>query len=121
MNPVVWFEIPVTDLERAKNFYQAVFGIELNFVDFPGSPMYMMGSSDPVPGSGGALVQSADNKPGTQGSLVYFNSTDVAIEQAKIEPAGGKLILPKESIGEFGFICLFIDTEGNRVGIHSTN
>jgi uncharacterized protein len=118
-NPVTWFEIAATDLERAKTFYEAVFGVQCNFVDMPGSPMYMMGSDMAAPGAAGAIVKSENNTPSMDGNMIYFNCEDVAVEASKVEPAGGKLLFPKESIGEFGFIAQFIDTEGNRIGLHS--
>lgn len=61
----------------------------------------------------------ADNEPSEKGTILYFNSLDVTIEAKKIEPAGGKLLFPKTSIGNFGFIAHFIDTEGNRIGLYS--
>ncbi len=119
-NPVVWFEIAATDLERAKKFYSEVFQLEMQYVDMPDSPMYMMGSgAEGVPGAGGALVKSADNVPSTSGTMVYFYCDDVAVEASRVEAAGGTLIVPKTSLGEFGFMAMFIDTEGNKVGMHS--
>lgn len=119
-NPVVWFEIAATDLERAKKFYSDVFQKEMQYVDMPDSPMYMMGSgAEGVPGAGGALVKSADNVPSTSGTMVYFYCDDVAVEASRVEAAGGTLIVPKTSLGEFGFMAMFIDTEGNKVGMHS--
>ena len=120
-NPVVWFEIAATDLERAKKFYSEVFHIEMQHVDMPGSPMYMMGSgAEGVAGAGGALVHSPDNVPSSEGTIVYFYCNDVAVESSRVEAAGGTLIVPKMSLGEFGFMAMFIDTEGNKVGMHST-
>ena len=119
-NPVVWFEIAATDLERAKKFYSEVFQLEMQYVDMPDSPMYMMGSSaEGIAGASGALVQSADNVPSTSGTIVYFYCDDVAVEASRVEAAGGTLIVPKTSLGEFGFMAMFIDTEGNKVGMHS--
>ena len=119
-NPVVWFEIAATDLERAKKFYSDVFQKEMQYVDMPDSPMYMMGSSaEGVAGASGALVKSADNVPSTSGTIVYFYCDDVAVEASRVEAAGGTLIVPKTSLGEFGFMAMFIDTEGNKVGMHS--
>jgi len=119
-NPVVWFEIAATDLERAKKFYSEVFQLEMQYVDMPDSPMYMMGSGeDGAAGAGGALVKSVDNVPSTSGTMVYFYCDDVAVESARVEAAGGTLIVPKTSLGEFGFMAIFIDTEGNKVGMHS--
>lgn len=119
-NPVVWFEIAAADLERAKKFYSDVFQKEMQYVDMPDSPMYMMGSSaEGISGASGALVKSADNIPSTSGTIVYFYCDDVAVEASRVEAAGGTLIVPKTSLGEFGFMVMFIDTEGNKVGMHS--
>lgn len=117
-NPVQWFEIATTDLERAKDFYAKVFNLEYQFIEMPDSKMYMFGASDKI-GSSGCLVQSGENKPSTDGVIVYFKCEDCAVEAGKVEAAGGKLIVPKTDIGEFGFFAQFIDTEGNRVGMHS--
>lgn len=119
-NPVQWCEIAATDLERAKGFYAKVFNLEFQLIEMPDSKMYMFGSSDKV-GSSGCLVQSEVNKPSTDGTIIYFASDDCGTEAAKVEEAGGKLIVPKTDIGEFGFFAQFIDTEGNRLGIHSNN
>tara|TARA_B110000046_G_C13004470_1_gene403734 strand:+ start:1216 stop:1464 length:249 start_codon:yes stop_codon:yes gene_type:complete len=74
------------------------------------------------PGSMGALLAGDDEvTPSTVGTLIYFQSEDVAIQEARIEAAGGKLIVPKISLGEFGFMVQFIDTEGNKIGIHSNS
>lgn len=119
-NPVVWFEIAAADLERAKKFYSEVFQLEMQYVDMPDSPMYLMGSSaEGIAGASGALVKSADNIPSTSGTIVYFYCDDVAVEASRVEAAGGTLIVPKTSLGEFGFMAMFIDTEGNKVGMHS--
>ena len=117
-NPVQWFEIATTDLERAKGFYSKVFNIEFQFIDMPDTKMYMFGAPDKL-GSAGCLVQSPENKPSTDGTIIYFACEDVANEAGKVEAAGGKLIVPKTDIGEFGFFAQFIDTEGNRIGLHS--
>ena len=119
-NPVVWFEIAATDLERAKKFYSEVFQLEMQYVDMPDSPMYMMGSSaEGIAGASGALVKSSDNVPSLEGTIVYFYCDDVGVEASRVEAAGGNLIVPKTSLGEFGFMAMFIDTEGNKVGMHS--
>ncbi len=119
-NPVQWFEIVTTDLERAKDFYSKVFNLEFQLIDIPDNRMYMFGEPDKV-GSSGCLVQSPDSKPSTDGTIIYFACKDVAIEAGKAEEAGGKLIIQKTDIGEFGFFAQFIDTEGNRIGLHSQN
>lgn len=118
-NPVEWFEIATVDLERAKNFYAEVFKVEFQHVPMPGAEMYMFNMVPNGAGAGGALVKSDDNTPSSDGTLVYFSCEDVDNEVSRIEGAGGKIVFPKMSIGEFGFVAQFIDTEGNRVGLHS--
>jgi hypothetical protein len=117
-NPVQWFEIAATDLERAKSFYSRVFGLEFQFIELPDSKMYMFGNPD-AEGSAGALVQSDTNKPSAEGSLLYFSCEDVDKSAALVEEAGGEILIPKTDIGEFGFYAHFLDTEGNRIGLHS--
>ena len=120
-NAVSWFEIPVSDMARAKSFYETVFEKEL--MDMPNENMEM--SAFPwtagAPHSAGALVKSEYAKPSPEGTLVYFECDDVANELGRVEANGGQVIAPKMSIGEFGFIGQAIDTEGNRIGLHSPN
>lgn len=118
-NPVNWFEIAATDIERAKTFYTAVFGSQFQQIDMPGATLAMFAGDPTQPNAMGALVKGKDVKPSVDGVTIYFQSEDVAIEEAKVEGAGGKVIMPKTSIGEFGNIAMFIDTEGNRIGLHS--
>lgn len=117
-NPVQWFEIATTDLERAKGFYTKVFDLEFQFIEMPDSKMYMFGAPDMI-GSAGCLLQSPASKPSAEGTVIYFSCEDVATQAARIEEAGGKLLIPKTDIGEFGFFAQFIDSEGNRLGLHS--
>ncbi|WP_299433442.1 VOC family protein [uncultured Maribacter sp.] len=119
-NPVQWLEIAATNLERAKDFYTSVFNLEFQFIDMPDSKMYMFGDPTKV-GSSGCLVQSKENTPSANGTIIYFSCEDVATEVALVEKAGGKLIVPKTDIGEFGFFAQCIDTEGNRIGLHSNS
>ena len=118
MNPIQWVEISATDIERAKAFYARVFNLEFQFIEMPESKMYMFGEPDKS-GSSGCLVQSASNKPSADGTVVYFACEDVGDEASRVEEAGGQLIVPKTDIGEFGFFAQCIDTEGNRIGMHS--
>jgi uncharacterized protein len=118
-NPVVWFEIAATDLERAKAFYATVFGGDFQYVEVGPTKMYMFQGDSSLPGASGALVQSPDNTVSTDGVTIYFSSSDITTELDRVGGAGGQVIVPKTSIGEFGFIAMFIDTEGNRIGIHS--
>lgn len=117
-NPVQWLEIATIDLERAKNFYEKVFKLDFQFVEMPDSKMYMFGETEKI-GSGGSLVNSDDSKPSTEGTLVYFSSEDLTNELDRVEDAGGEVIFPKTNIGEFGFFAHIIDTEGNKIGLHS--
>ncbi|PIF01186.1 MAG: hypothetical protein CR994_01060 [Maribacter sp.] len=117
-NPVQWLEIATTDIERAKAFYQKVFGLEFQFLDTPYAKMYFFGVPEAV-GSSVSLVQSEYFKPSTDGTVVYFDCEDVAMELTRVEDAGGKIIVPKTDIGEFGFYAHILDTEGNKIGLHS--
>jgi predicted enzyme related to lactoylglutathione lyase len=118
-NALNWFEIPVTDFSRAKSFYETV-------LDFAIEPMVMgpitmgMLSSDPN-AVGGAIVHGEDGEPSRVGTLVYLNGgDDLAPMLKRVEKAGGSVVVPKTEIGiDFGFFAHFIDTEGNRVGLHS--
>jgi len=119
-NPVGWFEIPVTDLARAKAFYEAVFG-------FDDLPVHEMGpltmawfpwKQDAI-GSPGALCHGEWYQPSEAGTLVYFTAPDIDGCLARAEENGGKVIQPKKSIGEYGFVGFMEDCEGNRIGLHS--
>ncbi len=118
-NPVNWFEIATEDLERAKDFYVAVFSRNMQYIDMPDAQMYMFEGAPDASGSLGAIVKSSQNTPSADGAIIYFSCEDLNNELEKVEAAGGKVLFPKMSIGEFGFISQFIDSEGNRIGLHS--
>jgi uncharacterized protein len=118
-NSLTWYEIPTQDLERAKNFYAQIFSAEFEYVPMPDAPMYMFNVNQEAGQIGGALVHTTDNVPSKTGTIVYFSCEDVAHEAQKVEQAGGQVVVPKTSLGEFGFMAIFIDSEGNRVGLHS--
>jgi len=117
-NPVEWFEIATVDLERAKRFYSNVFNLEFQFVEMPGSRMYMFGEPGKE-GASGALVDSDGSKPGTEGTIVYFSCENISEQLEHAEKEGGEVLLPKTDIGESGFFAQIIDTEGNRIGLIS--
>jgi predicted enzyme related to lactoylglutathione lyase len=114
-----WFEIPVTDFTRARSFYEAVLGIAIAPMTMGPTTMGML-STDPQ-AVGGALVHDAGSTPSETGTMVYLNGgEDLAPLLARVEPAGGKVVVPKTEIGNgFGFFAHFVDTEGNKVGLHS--
>lgn len=123
-NPVVWFEIYVDDMSRAKKFYETVFDTKLSELANPteGSGLEMMAfpmTMDKVGGAAGALTKMEGVSAGNNSTIVYFGSDDCAIEEARVESAGGKIFKPKMSIGEHGSMVLATDTEGNMIGIHS--
>lgn len=122
-NAISWFEIGTTDLDRATKFYETIFGISLAPMDLPNIKMRMFPIDDMMKGIGGALVDSGGfHKPSaTDGPLIYLNGNpDVQKVLDKVEAAGGKIMMPKTEISpEYGFMAVFIDTEGNRVGLHS--
>lgn len=117
-NPVIWFEIPVADIARAKAFYSAVFGTEFTDMEMGQGKMAMFPMGMDVVGAGGCLMQEASYKPSHEGTVVYFNVASIDETEPKISPAGGKVLVPKMSIGEHGFVTHFEDTEGNRVALH---
>ncbi len=113
-----WFEIPVSQMDRAMKFYSAIFGVEMQKMDWQGIQMaFFPGEKDAVHG---ALVQGQGYVPSDKGTVVYLNgSPDLSVPLSKIEKAGGKVLKQKFSIGEHGFIAFFQDTEGNKVALHS--
>jgi predicted enzyme related to lactoylglutathione lyase len=118
-NPVRWFEIYVEDMKRAKKFYEKVFAVKLAKLKSPGMEMWSFPMEMKGTGCAGALVHMDCVKSGVNSTLVYFASEDCAIEEARALKAGGKLHRSKMSIGEYGFISLVHDTEGNLIGLHS--
>ena len=121
---ISWFEIPATDIDRAQKFYEAVFNMQMQPMDFQGIKMRMFPLDDPMEGIGGTLVQEGTGfyKPSaTDGPLLYLNGNpDVNIALSRVEAAGGKILAPKTEISpEYGYMAVFIDTEGNRIALHS--
>lgn len=126
MNPVGWFEIYVQDISRAQKFYETVLDIKLSDLPTPTEDevkMMMFTPSDEnameKPGSTGALVHMPGMPSGGNSTLVYFMSEDCFVEEGRVEGAGGGVFKPKFSIGQYGFISLCTDTEGNMFGLHS--
>lgn len=118
-NPVGWFEIYVEDMSRAKAFYEAVFGVKLSKLESSGIEMWAFPMSAEGFGASGALVKMPGFPSGANSVLVYFSCKDCAVEAAKVAKAGGEIQKEKMSIGQYGFIALGIDPEGNMFGLHS--
>ena len=122
-NPVGWFEIYVQDMHRAKKFYETVFGVELMKLDSPdevsGIEMQAFPMDMEAGGASGALAKMEGCPSGGMGTLVYFSCDDCATEASRVEGAGGTICKPKMAIGQYGFIVLVTDTEGNMIGLHS--
>ncbi|WP_159476666.1 VOC family protein [Dyadobacter sp. 3J3] len=121
VNTLNWFEIPATDFARAKAFYATVLDAQIH--DDPNPNMqYAYLPSDPQKGGFGGAIASGENfVPAMTGTTVYLDGgNDLSVPLGRVESAGGTVILPKTAIGDNrGFIALFIDTEGNKVGFHS--
>jgi uncharacterized protein len=120
-NAIGWFDIYVDDMNRAVAFYNAVLGRSLEKIGDPTGETQMMSfpANMSAYGASGALVKSAHARPGIGGTMVYFSVEDCAVEQSRVNLAGGKVIRPKFSIGEFGWVTLCTDTEGNMFGLNS--
>lgn len=124
MKPVTvgWFEIPVVDMDRAISFYEKVFETKLNKQVMGDFQMAWFPWDESGKGAGGSLVYHKDfyQIGGMAGALIYFSSEDCSIELARVEEAGGSVQIPKRMIApEIGFMGVFIDSEGNRIAIHS--
>ena len=120
-NALNWFEIAVNDLNRAKKFYESIFGIEMKESDMMGMKMAFFVADDSTGKVSGALVQSDMHKPSMDGAVIYLNGNpDLEIPLEKISGAGGKVIMPKTFVNEaVGYMAFFVDTEGNKVALHS--
>ena len=118
-NPVRWFELYVQDMERAKTFYQNTFQVTLEPLEAPGIELWAFPMLMDGPGCSGALVKMKDKDSGGGGTIVYYGSEDCAVEASRASQHGGRIHKEKTSIGQYGFITLVLDTEGNMIGIHS--
>ncbi len=124
-NVITWFEIPVTDIDRAQKFYETILDIEMikhtdgpnEAVFFPYDPNIIQATSGRVTG----VLSKTENKPSGEGTVVYINASPTLQEVLnKVEPAGGKIIIPRTQIPA-GFIAVIRDIEGNKVGLHAEN
>ncbi len=118
-NPVGWFEIYVNDMNRAKRFYESMLQVTLEKLPVPDLEMWQFPMTMDGFGASGALVKMDGFPAGGNSTLVYFTCADCGVEAARVVPAGGKIQREKTSLGEYGFMALAIDTEGNMIGLHS--
>lgn len=121
VNAINWFEISVSDMGRAVAFYQSVFSVTMDQQEMMGMHMAMF-PYNPMSGkASGALVKSDMHKPSTEGAVIYLNGNpDLSVALEKVAGAGGQVLMPKTQIDEeTGYMAFFLDTEGNKVGLHS--
>jgi len=119
-NAINWFEIPVKNIERAAKFYQTILGKKMPIMEAMGMKSAFFPADMENGSVGGCLIVGKGYKPATSGTLVYLNGgKNMNTVLAKVEKAGGKIVLPKTAIGHNGFMAHFKDTEGNKVGLHS--
>lgn len=120
-NALNWFEIAVNDINRAKIFYETVFGIEMHSDDMMGMKMATFITDDSSGKVSGALVLSDMHKPSADGVTIYLNGNpDLDIPLERVNGAGGKVVMPKTLVNEnIGYLAFFMDTEGNKIGLHS--
>ncbi|MCF8255104.1 MAG: VOC family protein [Bacteroidia bacterium] len=119
-NAVNWVEIPALDFNRSKLFYETIFGSNMQTMEAMGMKSAFFNFDMQNGGIGGCIITGAGYEPSEKGSLVYLNGgIDLQDVLSKVEAAGGKVVLPKTAIGGNGFMAHFIDTEGNKVGLHS--
>ena len=122
INPAVWFEVYVNDMERATRFYESVLNVKLQQISDPTDATVQMKafpSAGENFGASGSLVKMEGMKGGGNGVMIYFGCEDCAAEESRVEAAGGNVYKPKMSIGEYGFCSIVSDTEGNMFGLHS--
>ena len=117
-NALNWFDIPVTDIDRATKFYNTVLATELQSVEIPDG--FVMGMFPAEDGIGGAVIKGEGYTPSAEGSVIYLNAgADLSDALGRVEAAGGQVLLPKTDIGENGYVAFLLDPEGNKVGLHS--
>ena len=122
-NAINWFEIPSSDFERAKSFYEKVLDTKMETHSMEGAGMKMgFFPADWENGIGGGIAYGPGYEPSDKGTLVYLNGgDDLSVPLSRVEDAGGKIVVPKTSLGPNGFMAQFIDSEGNKVAFHSRN
>ena len=120
-NPINWFEVCVQDMDRAKSFYESVFEARLTKLEspLPGMELWRFPWVEGSCGATGALVKMEGLPSGANSTVVYFACEDCAVQAKRAASHGGRIFKEKFSIGQYGFIALVFDTEGNMIGLHS--
>lgn len=119
---IAWFEIPVKDFERAQKFYATVTGREVKAMPMPGVKYGVFQYDNENKGVGGGIVQMEGFNPSAEGALIYLpGGDDLSEPLSRVEAAGGSIVIPKTNIGENGFMAHIMDTEGNKIALHSEN
>lgn len=124
VNAINWFEIPVTDIERAQEFYEGIFDMDMAPME---EMMGMQMVAFPIEMNngkvGGALVKSDYHRPSMEGAVLYLNANpDIQTILDRVEELGGEITMPRTEINaEIGYMAFFNDTEGNRIGLHAQN
>lgn len=123
VNAINWFEISVSDIARAKKFYEAVFNITMDEMEMMGMKMAFFPAEQGNGKVSGGLVEGKDYKPSTDGTKIYFNGNpDLSVALNRVEAAGGQILMPKTHITpEIGYMAFFMDSEGNAMALHSSN
>ncbi len=119
-NPVVYFEIPVTDLDRATKFYTAVFNFNFEKEVIDKNEMALFPFTDKHSGISGALAKGEIYKPTKDGVIIYFKTENIDSTLKLVNELGGKILYPKTSNGDIGFVAEFEDSEGNRIALHES-
>ncbi len=117
-NPIIWCEIYVQDMDRAKRFYESVFQVKMEKLESPGLDMWALPMTMDTVGASGALVKMDGVESGGSGTIPYFHCDEVSVESERVVSAGRRIHKPKMSIGQYGFMALVVDTEGNMIGLH---
>lgn len=118
-NPVVWFEIFVRDMKRSVDFYETVLQTTLQPHGEGQEEEYFFSGNDIQYGIGGALVKAQEALSKNETVVVYFSTKDCGITAEKACAHGGTLVKSKHAIGQYGFVAVVTDLEGNRIGLHS--
>lgn len=119
INPVNWFEIPVNDIMKAKEFYEYVFECKLELQEVKMMKMALFPMTQNDRGAGGALVQSKGYEPHHSGTTIYFSVQNIDPVLERVQEKKGTVLIPKTSIGNYGYIAHFEDSEGNQIALHS--